>query len=87
MNINRILMKLENKKYALEQKIELLKKMKQINELIFSAQENVIEIEQMNEDINDFKPFLSNYPFNCSFDEISTEWGNIEEGEQIEEKF
>ena len=87
MTIEKTLNKLENKKYALEQKIELLKKMKKINELIFSAQENVIEIEQMNEDINDFKPFISNYPFNCSFDEISTEWGKLEEGEQIEKKF
>ena len=87
MTIEKTLNKLENKKYALEQKIELLKKIKKINELIFSAQENVIEIEQMNEDINDFKPFISNYPFNCSFDEISTEWGKLEEGEQIEKKF
>tara|TARA_R100000329_G_C7471268_1_gene165986 strand:- start:273 stop:542 length:270 start_codon:yes stop_codon:yes gene_type:complete len=87
MTIEKTLTNLGNQKYIAEQKMELLEKMKKINELIFSAQENVIEIEEQGEDINDFEPFLANYPFQLSFHEIRTQWGDVEEADQIKEDF
>ena len=87
MTIEKNLNDLEKQKYITEQKVELLEKMKKINELIFSAQENIIEIEEQGENINDFEPFLANYPFHTSFNEIRTQWGDVEEAKQIEEDF
>ena len=87
MTIEKNLNDLEKQKYITEQKVELLEKMKKINELIFSAQENIIEIEEQGEDINDFEPFLANYPFHTSFSDIRTHWGDVEEAKQIEEDF
>ena len=87
MTIEKNLNNLEKQKYITEQKVELLEKMKKINELIFSAQENIIEIEEQGEDINDFEPFLANYPFHTSFNEIRTQWGDVEEAKQIKEDF
>ena len=87
MNINKTLEELGSQKYITEQKMELLEKMKKINDLIFSAQENVIEIQEQGENINDFEPFLANYPFQLSFDEIRTKWGDVEEAKQIKKDF
>jgi len=86
MTIEKMLQDLSNKSYVSEKKISLLNKMDQINKLIFSAQEDVIEISQF-ENINDFEPFLANYPFIHSFDEIRTKWGDVEEAKQIKEEF
>ena len=58
--------------------LNILKSMQKINDQIFTIQELIIEYEQFGQkQINDFKPFLRNYPFQISFDEFSPSnyWG------------
>tara|TARA_Y100001937_G_scaffold81157_1_gene109785 strand:- start:382 stop:948 length:567 start_codon:yes stop_codon:yes gene_type:complete len=58
--------------------LKILKSINKINQEIFSIQESIIEYEQFGQkEINDFKPFLRNYPFQFSFDEFSPTnyWG------------
>tara|TARA_R100000654_G_scaffold6028_1_gene16136 strand:+ start:392 stop:958 length:567 start_codon:yes stop_codon:yes gene_type:complete len=58
--------------------LNILKSMQKINDQIFTIQELIIEYEQFGQkNINDFKPFLRNYPFQISFDEFSPSnyWG------------
>ena len=58
--------------------LKILKSINKINQEIFSIQESIIDYEQFGQkQINDFKPFLRNYPFQFSFDEFSplNYWG------------
>jgi len=58
--------------------LNILKSMQKINDQIFTIQELIIEYEQFGQkEINDFKPFVRNYPFQISFDEFSPSnyWG------------
>jgi tetrahydromethanopterin S-methyltransferase subunit B len=53
---------------------EIIKSMEIINEEIYKLQMLVDTYTMQGMDINEFKPFMTNYPFNASFDEIG-EWG------------
>ena len=58
--------------------LKILKSINKINQEIFTIQESIIDYEQFGQkQINDFKPFLRNYPFQISFDEFSPSnyWG------------
>ena len=58
--------------------LNILKSIQKINDQIFTIQELIIEYEQFGQkQINDFKPFVRNYPFQISFDEFSPSnyWG------------
>ena len=48
--------------------LKILKSINKINQEIFTIQESIIDYEQFGQkQINDFKPFLRNYPFQFSF--------------------
>ena len=64
--------------FAKQKEIEILQKMNELSKLIYSIQESVIDYEEYGFNINDLKPFITNYPLKLSLDEYAPhrgEWG------------
>jgi len=67
-----------------EKELEILNKINELNKLIFSIQESVIDYEEWGFDINDLESFTKNYPFKLSlfdYEPHKNIWGNENEEE------
>jgi len=72
-------MELHRRINKLEKEVNLLKTIQVINDNIQNLHSAIEDYENLGFDINDYKPFLDNYPFGVSFCEINTMWGDTNE--------
>ena len=67
--------------------IELLECLKDFNELMRRIEkaienyENTVDHKFNYRSINEFKPFMDFFPFQTSFDDVPTNWGDVKVGD------
>ena len=78
---NNFVFKKEKEIMVIQKELEILNKIHEFNELIFSIQESVIDYEEWGFDANNLKPFVKKYPLKLSLFEYSNKniWGTEEE--------
>ena len=63
----------------LEKELYVLQSIEEVNKGLDKLRNAIETYEAMDYDINDFKPFLDNYPFGNSFCEVGINWGDTNE--------
>jgi len=63
----------------LEKELDVLQSIQEVNKGLDKLRNAIETYEAMGYDINDYKPFLDNYPFGNSFCEVGTDWGDTNE--------